>query len=183
MAYFVISYPELQTDDLEFIQSIRREHDPQYPLVKPHFTLVFAFTAPELADVIDHIAEIARAHPPFGFHLRRAATVLDSVSDATHVFLIPEKGNAELVELHDALYTGMLARFLRSDLPYIPHITVAAKAIPDRAGRLAEMINARGVSIPGLISSLSLVERNDEGLKTIHSFPLSEDPPAASYSS
>ena len=33
-----------------------------------------------------------------------------------------EEGNDKVIALHDKLYTGVLAPFLRKDLGYIPHI-------------------------------------------------------------
>ena len=33
-----------------------------------------------------------------------------------------KEGNKKVIQLHDALYTGILRPYLREDLPFIPHV-------------------------------------------------------------
>ena len=49
------------------------------------------------------------------------------------LFLALSDGNAEMIDLHNRLYTGLLAPFLRSDIEYIPHVGLGHIGIPDAA--------------------------------------------------
>jgi len=40
------------------------------------------------------------------------------------LLLLLKKGNEEAIALHDELYTGILAPYLRRDIEYIPHIGI-----------------------------------------------------------
>jgi len=40
------------------------------------------------------------------------------------MFLLLQKGNSEMIKLHNELYTGILEPFLRKDIEFIPHLAV-----------------------------------------------------------
>ena len=118
MALVVISYPNISSDNLDWIQSVRSQHDDQYKIILPHFTLVFPCSIECFTDLIVHVQQKASEVKPMSFAIRRAITVKDSLSQNTHLFLIPEDGSSDLIKLHDILYTDLLSSQLRLDIPF-----------------------------------------------------------------
>lgn len=47
------------------------------------------------------------------------------------LFLTVQEGNDKIVRLHDELYRGPLEKYLRPDLPFIPHIALGLFAAKD----------------------------------------------------
>ncbi|MCW2582150.1 MAG: 2-5 ligase [Klenkia sp.] len=96
--------------------------DPQASLVPPHVTLLPP-TEVAVADrpsITAHLADVARAHPPFDVHLRGTGT-FRPVSEV--VFVAVADGVADCASVADDVRTGPLQRPL--SFPYHPHVTVA----------------------------------------------------------
>jgi 2'-5' RNA ligase len=149
----IVSYPSISEDDRHWIESVRAKHDPQAARIGVHFTLVFPIDASPAA-VAGEIAAVAAAAKPISFTIRRAKAVADAVSGGSNVFLVPREGRAEIATLHDRLYQGALRPYLRAEIPFTPHMTIAA------GSDLAKC--------EGLIQELSLDHRTVEGaLRTI----------------
>ena len=51
-------------------------------------------------------------------------TGADEDRDTAFVFLVPDEGHARISLLHDRLYRGRLAPYLRLDVPFTPHINI-----------------------------------------------------------
>jgi 2'-5' RNA ligase superfamily protein len=71
---------------------------------------------------------VTSSFPPFSIRLNRLTRSFDQ-----WLFLALSDGNAEMIDLHDRLYTGLLAPFLRSDIEYIPHVGLGHFGRPDAA--------------------------------------------------
>ena len=166
MALFVLAYPQLATADLNWIQAIRVAHDPHYELVKPHFTLVFGVADVASTLFIDHVKLVAADCFSFQFALRCATIVKDSFSSLTHTFLVPDEGHSELVRLHDRLYTGVLSPTLRLDVPFIPHITIAAKEDAWASKKLVDALNQEQLCMHGRVEQLTIVNLIQGQLET-----------------
>ncbi len=41
-----------------------------------------------------------------------------------HLFLVLEGGEAEVIRLHDDVYTGLLSEYRSEGIPYVPHVTL-----------------------------------------------------------
>ncbi len=63
MTLFVIGYPKLSTADDTWIEEVRRRHDPQFDLIRPHFTLVFGMTEVDQNAAVDHVSAPAAPAP------------------------------------------------------------------------------------------------------------------------
>lgn len=116
MLYSLIHYPEIDDTD---IQAFRKKHDPLFELVRPHVSIVFPFTASDPTQAIDHITHKLRPWKPFDIRL----TGLEKAWD-NWLFLLLDRGKQEIIELHDQMYTGPLAPFLRNDIEFIPHLSL-----------------------------------------------------------
>ena len=169
--FYCLAFPKISAADLAWIQAVRQEHDPQFALVDPHFTLVFGTEVDE-AQLRTHVQTCLQSFPGFKFVLRSALVVKDSFSPNYQVFLLPDEGLSELVKLHDGLYTAVLAPALRLDIPYIPHITIAASPDVQKMKQLADDLNKQSFSIAGRVEEITLVKFKDAQLEKTAVFPL-----------
>ncbi len=96
--------------------------DPQASLVPPHVTLLPPTVVPVSArgSITDHLAGVARRHPPFDVHLSGTGT-FRPVSEV--VFVAVARGIADCELIATDVRTGPLTRPL--NFPYHPHVTVA----------------------------------------------------------
>jgi hypothetical protein len=75
-----------------------------------------------------------------------------------YIFLVPSDGFDGVQQLHDRLYTGVLAAELRLDIPFIPHITLgqAPNSLWDK--KIAYALRAQSINLQGVIEVLDVVE-------------------------
>jgi 2'-5' RNA ligase len=167
----VVAFPLLDTDDRQWIESIRARHDPEAKHIAAHFTLVFpAVMSARGAE--PHLTRVAHATQPIRFVIRRATVAPDSVGAGGHVFLIPEDGRDALTGLHERLSQGALLAHARRNGAFTPHITVAAATSLEPVHALAGELNARGLSICGSISEIVLVDVTPAEIRHVARFPL-----------
>ena len=115
MFYVLVYKPDIDTSKID---TLRKKYDPYYNLIETHVTLIFPL--PDLIGedtLIEHIRPILKQWKPFEIHLKGLEKSWDHWLN-----LIVQEGNNEIIKLHDQLYTGILTRYLRNDLVYIPHI-------------------------------------------------------------
>ncbi len=80
----------------------------------------------------------------------------DDSNENYYVFLVPDEGYSEISKLHDRLYRGVLAPYLRLDIPYVPHIGIATISDARRIKTLCDELNSTGVAIHGQIEAMSV---------------------------
>jgi len=163
MRIAIITVPRFAPDDLEWIDRIRSRYDPQRNVVAPHFTLVFPCKAGPVDAVLEHSAHVASQTEPSRFVLRSALAVKAS----SHVFLLPDEGSSAVVALHGSLNSGQLAPIARPDVPFTPHVTVAALEDPEQAAAVADELNASGVAIAGTIFAIDVLELDGKAVREI----------------
>jgi 2'-5' RNA ligase len=81
---------------------------------------------------------------------------------------VPDHGATEIIDLHDKLYSGFLESHLRTDLPFIPHITVAAHADVDECERLAATLNEQSREIRGEVAGVDVVPGEGQARSLAH---------------
>ena len=173
MALAVINYPTLFDDDFDWIQSVRREHDRlYYDVVDPHVSLVFPLDGVEPSTLIGHVRGQARLTAPFEVVFRCAILGDPDFEDHAHAFLVPDEGFSDIVRLHDRLYTGPLADFLRLDLPFLPHVGIANTPQPKKCKEIVDALNAENVEIRGRIEGLDVVEYEGKSVQKIEHVPI-----------
>lgn len=174
MALLVLSYPTLTPDALAWLEGIRSVHDAVFHgIVRPHFTLVFPTTVIAADELVAHARRTTGSVARFGFTCQRTTVVRDALSPRTHVFLVPDEGYSQLIDLHDRLYTGLLAPELRLDIPYTPHITIATDDSAQHCQSLAESLNAREIAIHGTIDALQIVRFENQVITPVEHIALS----------
>jgi 2'-5' RNA ligase len=65
------------------------------------------------------------------------------------------------------MYEGTLRDYLDSNIPYLPHVTVAAKTDHAECVALAEELDALGVSLEGRIDAVEVVSIDADVLTTL----------------
>ena len=104
----------------EGFHAFRYRHEPYAGLLPEHMTFVFPVGESIGRQALEqHILEVLAPWSPFRMHFCRLMKSPDH-----WLFWIAEEGKDGAMRLHDELYTGILARHLRKDLPYTPHIGV-----------------------------------------------------------
>lgn len=152
----------MSTDEIE---SIREIHDPLFGLIPPHITIVFPFEGNISNDELkSHISNLAKG---IGTIEIKFASGVTSIGD--YLFLEIEQGKEQIEKLHDKLYTGPLLRFLKRDIPYIPHVTVGRESSPELATEIAKEIPSFHEKLNCVINRIS-VERIGENGKSIIEF-------------
>ena len=168
MPLLVLAYPQLEKKDYDWIQSFRAKHDERYfNLAQPHFTLVFPVDNVAQNNFVNHVEKTVKKFKEFYFVLRCTQIVKDPFSDYTDVFLVPEEGYRIFVKLHDALYTGILEKELRLDIPFIPHLGIANNKEPRTCKILSDEINSKNPEIFGAVSKLGIVSYSNNKIETI----------------
>ena len=170
MTRALVAFPEIDATDRRWIESFRADHDPAAARIALHFTLVFPH---EVVPGVDaEIAVVARSTEPIEFVVRRTEVVADVFGNGHHVFLVPDEGADRISALHDKLYAGSLRAHLRSNTPFVPHMTIAA--VPDRASALtlASMVDSRGTTIRGTLRAVDLLDAGAARVTCIARFQL-----------
>lgn len=109
---------------LESIEAFRARHDPLAATIPAHVTLVFPFASSLSAlQIATHVRRVAAGWP-----VLPVAFAGSDAFDAQWVHLRVTRGRHALAELHDRLYRGILAPFLRVEFAYEPHLTIGRAA-------------------------------------------------------
>ncbi len=175
MTYAVVAFPKLEARDIRNIGDFRAQYDVvNHGLIEPHFTLVFPTDLLSYADLVTEIRQRASDVAAFRFALRCATVHKDAFASDYHVFLVPDEGNSRLVKLHDLLYGQRLQPALRTDIDYIPHLTVATLPDGKRCGELAQEWNLDNKEITGRIDEIAIVRLDGSGVERIVTIRLHE---------
>lgn len=172
MAYFVLAYPRLSPADHTWIEAYRAAHEPRFDRLPPaHFTLVFGVDDMAEDKFVEEIERRLAGASKIAFELTAATVNHDHTGERFNLFLVPKQGHAEIIELHDALYAGALARHLRRDIDYIPHITIGGGEGPD-CQRQADALNASGVALRGTLDAVDIVRYEAGKITPLGTFAL-----------
>jgi 2'-5' RNA ligase len=173
MFYSLVHFPQIDTSRMA---AFRQKYDPYVGLVDPHITLVFPVPDSFGKDLlIQHIEKQLSGWKPFEIRVKGLEKAWDH-----WLFLVLEKGNSEVIRLHDDLYQGALRKELRTDIEFIPHIAIGLfvkskydlrdpKAVEfDEAGYSAALPEAIELDTgqESIVNKLHLVEIDDQFKKS-----------------
>jgi 2'-5' RNA ligase len=167
----VVAYPIIEETARQWIESIRRDHDPQAFRIYLHFTLVFPVEE-SLADVAKHVSAVAASARSIRFVIRHVSAVRDVDGAGGHVFLLPDEGRHDIAGLHDRLYEGALRAHLRRDIPFVPHITVGAASSMASATRVVQRLSVNFPAMHGSLESIELVDVGAQYVRSLQAFAL-----------
>lgn len=171
MKLAVVAYPSLDEGDRQWIESFRANHDPQASRIGVHFTLVFPVEGLP-REIEPEIAVVARSTQPISFAIRRTEVVRDALGHLSHIFLVPDEGGVQITTLHSRLYAGTLRSYRRSDIPFVPHMTVGATPDSPAAQRLADELNIHSRMVLGTVGHIDLVDVGTSVVQAITSYAL-----------
>jgi len=121
MYYVLLYYPRFDRKTGEDIETFRRKYDPFADSWKPHIPFIFPVSCNEIEEekLTEHVETVLKSWKPFPIHIGGFAKSWDHL-----LLLLLREGNEKAIALHDELYTGILAPYLRRDIEYIPHIGI-----------------------------------------------------------
>jgi 2'-5' RNA ligase len=141
-----------QADNLGLIEEIRGQHDPYARFIAAHVTLVIPFTDDVPDDGLRaHIAAAKRNMAPFSAHFENPRDFDDG-----YIALEATTGRRELIDLHDRLYSGPLARHLSAVHTYRPHVTLAKVDDPRMRPRILEAIRQQSPVIETTLHEVTI---------------------------
>jgi 2'-5' RNA ligase len=117
MYYGLVYYPNLAHEGVE---RLRRRYDPTAAIIDLHLTVMFP--VPDSVGeqpLIDHLTQVLASWEPFPVRLGGLQKSPDH-----WLFLTLAEGNQQMVALNREIYSGMLAKFHRDDLEFIPHLSL-----------------------------------------------------------
>ncbi|WP_026884721.1 2'-5' RNA ligase family protein [Clostridium akagii] len=115
----VILFPKF--NNYNSINSIREKYYPLVKCIPPHITIVFPFESNiSTNELNEHFKESLKGIKKFDIQLK---DITGDFRDG-FLFLNVKKGNDNIIELHDKLYSGILQNFLIKKITYCPHLTV-----------------------------------------------------------
>ncbi|MBC7764304.1 2'-5' RNA ligase family protein [Microbacteriaceae bacterium] len=174
MLNLLISYPNISKADYDWIQSIRKDHDPRYfSVVKPHITIVFGTNKLTSQELLEHSQKKLKDFSRIAINFDSALVVEDDSKSFFHTFLVPSEGYNKITKLHDLLYEDEMASELRLDIPFIPHIGIGTSDSENDMDSLARQINERVISIQGFLDVLSLVQFDGTKVEDLDKISLS----------
>ena len=143
------------------IDRFRGTHDPLAQALPPHVTLVFPFHSRLTLDQLAaHAQKVLRAWPCF-------PVVMHGFWSAQNEFIGvgAQVGADAMIEMHDRLYRGPLAEFLRQEFDYAPHITLAQATAPDRFEALSAVATAvTRETYRDLLRTVSIIREEPENM-------------------
>ncbi|HLZ29209.1 MAG TPA: 2'-5' RNA ligase family protein [Chloroflexota bacterium] len=146
------------------IGALRRRFDPLAEVIPAHITLVFPFESDLAADDLRaHVEAAVRGVGPFPIRLRGVTPI-----ESRYLFLLVERGDADLIELHDRLYTGPLLPYLSAAFTFVPHVTIGRLPTPDALAEALEVATAgTPIDVETRATSVVVVRATADGGPTI----------------
>jgi 2'-5' RNA ligase len=142
--------------DRAWLETIRRQHDPQAELIPAHLTLMFPVSA-NIELLQTQADRCSAVHQVFDIRITRAQGYRDAMNGWSYIFILPTMGSGQITAINDCLYSGEFCGDLRHDLPYQPHITVARKSSFVECAALASSLNDKGINIPGRVGTIEVI--------------------------
>jgi len=142
------------------IDRFRGQYDPLGNVMPPHLTLVFPFHSRLTLDQLAaHAQKAVRAWPCFPVELSGPWS-----AQSEWIGLATRVGRDALIEMHDRLYRGPLAEFLRTEFEFEPHITLGrarnSAEFEELSQRAAPIVRA---TYRDLLSAVSVIRLDCEG--------------------
>jgi 2'-5' RNA ligase len=131
----VVALPKIQSvDEWAEILSVRDRLDPLARKIPAHITLVFPFeSAMSDFELETHLRELVAQSRRFGVVFRGI-----TAHENEYLFLNITRGNDEVMQLHDVLYSRALATHHDRRHTFVPHVTVGRV----RSEKVAEALAA-----------------------------------------
>ena len=116
-------------------------------------------------NLVHHIERILGEWHKFPIHLQGF-----QISSDNRLFLLIREGRTNIIRLNHDIYTGILADYLRKDVPIIPHLTLGVlnKGLHQSQTVLVEAKQS-GIYHHCVVDKLHLVKADDDRSKIVWS--------------
>jgi hypothetical protein len=142
---------------LNAIQGIREKYDPLAHYIAPHITVVFPFESDLPANALKrHCGEALKGVEKFRIGLKNFT---GDCRDG-YLFLNVKRGNDQIIELHDRLYSGILGDFCNKRITYCPHLTVGRLQEQAAFDRAVDEISRYDESFETVVEKVSVENIN-----------------------
>ena len=156
MLYALVHYPAVE---LGPINRLRSKYDPQFRLIAPHITIMFP-TPDSIGEssLVSHIESVLRCWESFPIRLKGLQQSWDE-----YLFLLLNKGEGDVIRLHEEIYAGLPSEYRNEVRPFIPHMTLGVFTGKNeeyaQALKEAERLN---LDYECMLDRLHLIKVNDE---------------------
>ncbi|MDX2220039.1 MAG: 2'-5' RNA ligase family protein [Burkholderiales bacterium] len=157
----IVWFPEFSAQTAQAIATLRNAHDPLAATLAPHLWLVFPFAAHlNATQLTAHIRRRTARWPQMPVVFSGIRNLKDEF-----VLLNARTGAGSVVALHDRLYGGILAPYLRDDMDYLPHVTLARSTDPQIFASALDMAESNlAGEYRALLGHVSLLSLTGEGV-------------------
>ena len=156
MLYALVHYPAVE---LGHINRLRSKYDPQFHLIAPHITIMFP-TPDSIGErnLVSHIEGVLHRWESFPIRLKGLQQSWDE-----YLFLPLNKGEGDVIRLHDEIYTGLLSEYRNEVRPFIPHVTLGAfSAKSEEYSQALKEAERLMLNYECMLDRLHLIKINDE---------------------
>lgn len=154
-------FPEF--NNLKIIESLRMQYDPLFGLIPPHITLVFPFESHISSQILQtHILDALKGITQFPIKLQDFTGTVDQ-----YLFLNVKKGNDQIIELHDRLYSGLLSSHRNQRFSFYPHLTIGKFTNEETLMTALTEANRNNTQFETIISKIFIESIDESGYSTI----------------
>lgn len=162
----IMIFPEFENMDI--INNIRKKYDPLACHVRPHITLVFTFQSDinkdELKKHLDNVLLNVK-----GFELSLCNIVKVDNPLGKYLFLDIKRGNREISEISQKLYTGILEKYKPdwySAETFMPHMTVGNFDSSNKLDRAYDDVKSISESFNTMVNKISveIIDKNEDSI-------------------
>jgi 2'-5' RNA ligase len=114
----VVHVPNFDTKDID---AFRKKYDSGWKIIPPHITIVSPLSEISEEQLVKHIASQVKGIKAFPIRLHGLIRTFDDC-----LFLHVQEGTEQIIELHNKLYSGILAPYVPTEYPFEPHITLGS---------------------------------------------------------
>lgn len=138
------------------INSIRKKYDSKFKLIKNHITLAFPFKNVNQRKLIKHIQKSIKNIKPF----RLTLNGIKKSKKEYYLFLMVKEGKNQMMKIHKELYLRFLTKWLRKDIPYVPHLTLGYFKTKEELNKALKDVKKRNLHFETLVNKISLITLN-----------------------
>lgn len=173
MSLIAVSYPKILKKDFDWIQSLRKKYDPDgYKLLDAHITFVFPTEKLKQTEFVNFIRPKIQGFPGIQFEMTHFKLSARPFDGKWFISLAPSKGKAEIIKLHDILYSGILKSKLRIEYSFDPHITVGCLEDKDSCLHIVEELNKINFCVDGCVENIDAATYINNQIETIEKISL-----------
>lgn len=144
------------------IEEVRKQYDPLYAKIAPHITVVFPFeSAMSRDEVLQHVKNKTKQNRRFTLRMGGYTGY-----DKTYLFLNVIRGNNEIIDLHQQLYSGILEQYHEPQYTFLPHMTVGRLSNQEDFLEALEKIQKRDTIFETEVKQIAIevIDGNEYGM-------------------